>query len=338
MKKLIFTAFLFIATALNFNAFANDGDIPNYWVQCDVQVAPDSEGRGTVYIDAENSQLQSYLTFQSDQLPNQGWKDVTFRIITTPAPGYQFTYFTDQNGNIIYKSADNEVKLRGEQPYISAQNPKIYVLSAHFAPEGDFPDDEVISVTFSGDNVFGTFMAPIAFTLQDGLQAYKVTGVKDGAVTLEMMDPHIPAFTAVLIENFDEFDETITGSYNPTQLPATLPSMTTGLLTGTIEDITIPEGKYYLDATGYNSSTFVKATPATEMPYIDAYTCYLSVDNGADSYSINVDNAEAPEVGAVDAILNPTDGKTVIYDLQGRQLPRLQKGINIVNGVKVIVK
>jgi hypothetical protein len=40
----------------------------------------------------------------------------------------------------------------------------------------------------------------------------------------------------------------------------------------------------------------------------------------------------------VEAVKALTDGEAQIYDLNGRKLSKLRKGINIVNGVKVIVK
>jgi hypothetical protein len=40
----------------------------------------------------------------------------------------------------------------------------------------------------------------------------------------------------------------------------------------------------------------------------------------------------------IEAVEALTSGKAEIYDLNGRKLNKLQKGVNIVNGVKVYVK
>jgi hypothetical protein len=44
------------------------------------------------------------------------------------------------------------------------------------------------------------------------------------------------------------------------------------------------------------------------------------------------------ETTGIEAVKALTDGKAEIYDLNGRKLNKLRKGINIVDGVKVIVK
>ena len=59
-------------------------------------------------------------------------------------------------------------------------------------------------------------------------------------------------------------------------------------------------------------------------------------------YTGYANNAKSLNDGAITDVksieTNDNTGETKIYDLQGRQLKSLQKGINIVNGKKVIVK
>lgn len=215
-------------------------------------------------------------------------------------------------------------------PSEDINNPTFYELSAHFVPEGDLPAEEFVEVTIPANAKFGTFIAPVSVELTEGLVAYKVVGIEDGAVVLEDIDDiTVPAFTAVLIENTGVFDESITTSYNKGQLPDPLPSLTTGLLTGTLEDLEVELGNYLLNADG-ETSTFEKLTE--EVRFIDAYTCYMSVEDGAESYTIGEN-----ENSGVSSILNANEN-VEIYDLNGVKLNRLQKGINIVNGTKVIVK
>ena len=131
-----------------------------------------------------------------------------------------------------------------------------------------------------------------------------------------------------MLENTGVFDESVTASYNKVQLPDPLPSLTTGVLTGTLEDLEVGIGNYILNPKG-ETSTFDKLTD--EVRFIDAYTCYMTVEDGENSYKI-----EAQESG-IRQIVDANES-TEIYNLDGVKLPRLQKGINIVNGVKVIVK
>ena len=67
---------------------------------------------------------------------------------------------------------------------------------------------------------------------------------------------------------------------------------------------------------------------------VGANHAYLSVQNSnAKTFTINPESATS--INALNSLMN---GKAEIYDLNGRKRSSLQKGINIVNGTKVIVK
>ena len=66
--------------------------------------------------------------------------------------------------------------------------------------------------------------------------------------------------------------------------------------------------------------------------------CYLKVAGESSRMStlgIAVDEDAPTGIDAINALIN---NNAEIYDLNGRKLNDLRKGINIVNGVKVIVK
>lgn len=70
----------------------------------------------------------------------------------------------------------------------------------------------------------------------------------------------------------------------------------------------------------------------------DAYNAYISGDpmSSDASYEINISGDDTPTaVNALNALIT---NSAKIYDANGRQLKSLQKGINIVNGTKVLVK
>lgn len=328
MKKSILLMFMAFLGMTAFQANANDTG--SFYVTCKVKVADDSKGRGKVYIEASEGQVDEATKSMPNQLPPVESRDIEFTIITTPEPGYVFANFTDQYGNPHYyqDQSSHTVVLNGTSEDIN--NPTFYELSAHFVPQGDLPAEEFVEVTIPARTKFGTFIAPVSADLPEGLVAYKVVNVEENAVILEEIDDTtIPAFTAVLLENTGLFDESVTTSYNKVQLPDPLPSLTTGLLTGTFEDLEVALGNYLLEADGETSS-FEKLTD--EVRFIDAYTCYMTVEAGADSYTIEKNGS----VG-VSTIINP-DETVEIYNLNGIRTDRLQKGINIVNGLKVIVK
>ena len=333
MKKSIL---LMIMAFLGLTAFqAKANDVGNFYVTCKVKVADDSNGRGTVYIDASEGQVDEATKSMPNQMPAVESRDIEFTIITTPATGYVFANFTDQYGNPHYYSDQNNhtVTLTGTSEDIN--NPTFYELSAHFVPAGDLPAEEFVEVTVPASSKFATFIAPVNVELPDDLVAYRVTGVREDAVLLEEISGStIPAFTAVLLENTGVFDESVTTSYNKVQLPEPLPSLTTGLLTGTLEDLEVGLGNYILNPDG-DSSSFKKLE--NEVRFIDAYTCYMSVEDGNATYTIPADLNEGGDNSGIESVIN-TDENTEIYNLNGVKLNRLEKGVNIVNGTKVIVK
>lgn len=327
MKKTIFIMFMAFLGLTAFQANAND--VGSFYVTCKVKVADDSNGRGTVYIDASEGHVDETTKSMPNQMPAVESRDIDFTVVTVAEPGYVFANFTDQYGNPHYYTdqSSHTVVLTGTSEDIN--NPTFYELSAHFVPAGDLPDEEFIEVTVPSKTKFGTFIAPVSVELPEDLVAYRVEGVKEGEVTLQEISNYtLPPFTAVLLENTGVFDESVTASYNKVQLPDPLPSLTTGVLTGTLEDLEVGIGNYILNPNG-ETSTFDKLTD--EVRFIDAYTCYMTVEDGENSYKI-----EAQESG-IRQIVDANES-TEIYNLDGVKLPRLQKGINIVNGVKVIVK
>lgn len=327
MKKFLLSLVAFFVGMTFFNANANDTG--TFYVTCKVKVADDSNGRGTVYIDNDGVQTDEETRTAPNQIPAVESKPISFDIVTVPAEGYVFSYFTDQNGQPHYYDSpnSNSVTLTGYSEDIN--NPTFYELSAHFVPEGELPEEEFIEVAVTGEDKFATFIAPIDVTLPDGVVAYKLTGIKGDAVELEALETQlVPAFTAVVLENVGLFDEYVTASYSKDNLPNPLPSLTTGLLTGTLEDLDVAMGNYVLYPDG-EDSVFVKVV--TEVAAIDAYTCYMTVEGeGANFYGISMKES------GINTIAVP-EAETVIYDINGVRLDRLQKGINIVNGVKVIV-
>ena len=326
MKKLFFTLFLAFLGLAAFQTKAND--VGTFYVTCKVDVAEDSNGCGTVYIESSEGQTDEQTKSTPNQMPAVDSKPIDFTIITVPADGYVFANFTDQYGNPHYYSDQNShtVTLQGYSEDIN--NPTVYELSAHFVPAGELPQEEFIEVTVSADKKFGTFIAPVSVELPAGIIAYQVIDVDEGALVLDPIeDEALKSYTAVLLENTGMFDESVTASYQKAQLPDPLPSLTTGLLTGTFEDLEVGLGNYLLN--DELPAAFVKLTD--EVRFIDAYTCYMSVEDGEDSYLVNGDHS------GIKNLLNNPD-KTEIYDINGNRLPRLQKGVNIVNGIKVLVK
>jgi hypothetical protein len=84
---------------------------------------------------------------------------------------------------------------------------------------------------------------------------------------------------------------------------------------------------------------FYRVNTEVATPTVEAYRCYLTVPAGGDVRAAFFFDNELSGIEAVNAL---TQGKSTIYDANGRQITTLQKGMNIVkaNGktYKVIVK
>lgn len=108
-----------------------------------------------------------------------------------------------------------------------------------------------------------------------------------------------------------------------------------GLLTGVlVEGGYVPSGSYILSK--YNDRFAFYMVDGENVKKAQQYRCYLT-NSTPSSVSAFYLNGEGETTG-INALLNGNNGETEIYDLSGKRLNHLQKGINIVNGQKVLVK
>jgi len=104
------------------------------------------------------------------------------------------------------------------------------------------------------------------------------------------------------------------------------------ILTGVFKPTAVPVGAYVMQTKGDVQKFYVVADG--KQPTLSEYKAYLTVPTaGVKAFNIGV--SEETAIKAIDALVN---GDAKIYDLNGRELKSLQKGVNIVNGVKVMVK
>ena len=175
---------------------------------------------------------------------------------------------------------------------------------------------------------YGTFVAPYDVALPDGVTAYVVDEVEEsGKLVMTAVSGTLQAGTAVVTASEAGVSHTYQGVGTITGA-----SSTTGLLTGVYADTQAPVGKFVLQ----RQSGKVGFYPVVgTQPTVKANRCYLSAPAGAGVKSFLLTGDTATGLTAVEALVDGTAG---IYDLQGRRLARLQKGVNVVNGRKVLVK
>lgn len=174
---------------------------------------------------------------------------------------------------------------------------------------------------------YGTFCAPFYVTIPDGVIAYTITGIdENGKLVLEQQSS-IPAHTPVIV-----FSES-TSDINAVQFGVpTTGEAKSAYLTGVYTATPAPVGSYVLQKQN-DRVGFYRVIEGSQ-PTVGANRAYLDLANS----SVGVKAFYMEDATAIQAVEELLSGKAEIYDLAGRRQQKLQKGINIVGGKKVLVK
>ena len=181
-----------------------------------------------------------------------------------------------------------------------------------------------------GETTYATFYAPNAVTIPENVEAFAVTAINDGWVTLTKIENTIPANTGVVLkataagvynfaitENVDEVENLLAGTVVATMVDG--PAYVLGLV----------EGEVGLYSAKLTDNKFLN----------NGYKAYLPAAAGANltvsfygfdwNGTTGIENVEVENADAVKGI----------FDLTGRKIDTITKaGIYIVNGKKVLVK
>ena len=175
------------------------------------------------------------------------------------------------------------------------------------------------------DAGWGTLMLPFAATLPNDVKAYSCNAVDGATLTLTEVDA-LAANMPYIIE----------GTWNATltdEAQSTATTHTVGLLTGTYVDYQTTGGEYVLQKQNNQVGFYQVGSEASDAkPFVRAYHAYLTApDNSVKAFILG---------GGADAIKDIFDNVAAgeVYDLGGRKVGQLQRGVNIVNGKKVILK
>lgn len=189
--------------------------------------------------------------------------------------------------------------------------------------------DDVVETTASvGSSLINTFCAPclviIPEEMRSSVKASTVTGVEADGSTLvleELANGIIPAHTPVILQAAEETSFTFSSLKSEGTPQA-------GMLTGVYADTAAPEGSYVLQ--NLNNKTGFYQVAAGSEPTVKANHCYLTSDAGVKAFFLTDDVNTGIEAATAE------DNATAIYNMQGMRMQRMQKGINIVNGKKVL--
>ena len=168
-------------------------------------------------------------------------------------------------------------------------------------------------VSYVGDASYATlYDTTTGYTLNGDVKAF-VAVLNTSWLDLNEID-NIPAGTPVVLK----------GSYY-NKLAADLPAINVANnLKGTDAD-TVADGTMYILANGSNGVGFYQATTGST---IAAGKAYYQSTSGVKAFFFDGDDATG--------IADLKDSKDLIYNLAGQRLGKMQKGINIVGGKKVL--
>ena len=171
-------------------------------------------------------------------------------------------------------------------------------------------------VSYVGDASYATlYDTTTGYTLNGDVKAF-VAVLNTSWLDLNEID-NIPAGTPVILK----------GSYY-NKLAADLPAINVANdLKGTDAD-TVADGTMYILANGSNGVGFYQATTGST---IAAGKAYYQSTSGVKAFFFDGDDA----TGIAD-LKDLKDSKDLIYNLAGQRLGKMQKGINIVGGKKVL--
>lgn len=198
----------------------------------------------------------------------------------------------------------------------------------------------ILYVEYDLKGQYGTIILPVNYASPQNVKFYTcATANANGVLNLVETNPGSKKNQPYIVE--------YTGDDVPTpQTPkryqiigykkgAETTNQTVGLLTGVlVEGGYVPSDSYILSK--YNGRFAFYKVDGENVKQAQQYRCYLTY-SALTAVSAFYLNGEGETTG-INALLNGNNGETEIYDLSGKRLNHLQKGINIVNGQKVLVK
>lgn len=200
----------------------------------------------------------------------------------------------------------------------------------------------LLSVPYTLKAKYGTLILPINYIRPNNVKLYSCEADVDGVLTLVEFTDGATKNKPFIVEYTDEAalpttEAAYTYQFIGYQNGAATTNQTEGWLTGVLEDDQyVPAGGYIL-AKKDGALGFYQVG-ADNVKAAAKYKCYLqptSQTSAQLAYFFNRDDATT----AITNLLNGGEnGKVEIYDLSGKRLNNLQKGVNIVNGKKIIVR
>ena len=200
---------------------------------------------------------------------------------------------------------------------------------------------DILGYVYDLKGKYGTIILPVNYASPENVKFYTCDAAEaNGVLTLVETTTGYKKNQPYIVEYTGEDELT---PQNPKRYQifgykngALTTKQTVGWLTGVLEEGTVyvPSGSYILSK--YNGRLAFYMVDGENVKVAQRYRCYLTNPTPSPVSAFYL-NGEGETTG-INALLNGNNGETEIYDLSGKRLNHLQKGINIVNGQKVLVK
>ena len=268
--------------------------------------------------------------------------------------------FAFQDCNKLTDVEMKSVPQMGQKVFYGFDCPKTVVLSddsyVYTGSNPEFP--EVTSVTYTRENIkneWGTIVAPFKMGNGDDYDLYTLSEVSADKLTLAKVSGTIEAGTPVIFRVKDtpapmrlreEGDDeplsiTFKAATNAVNGQGTLAGSAAGglQLIGTYQAKELTDDDYFISNNKFWSVADFSGSTVKAAPF-RAYLHSTGAGAKASSLSISIADGNATAIDTLNAI---TEGAAEYYDLSGKRILKLQKGINIVkygNGKtkKVVIK
>ena len=271
----------------------------------------------------------------------------TAALFTANCPAGSFNGDADSNPYITDRNDANMVRfVNGNNVWINVQSatgtPKFNTgqggWTINYVYEATGTEAYTVNISDAG---YSTFFAHAEVAIPENVKAYYVTaeGINGNYATLTQIENIIPANTAVILEGAK-------GQYtfNVSETGAT--AVSGNLLKGTAVNSNITEEAYVLSNNGgvglYKAQTTIVSTSGGDLKVFlnNAGKAYLPASavpaaaQGAANFSFRFEGGTT----GISEVKGENGEVKAIFDLTGRQVNAVERGIYIINGKKVLVK
>ena len=283
---------------------------------------PDANGYYTIY----DAKLGGYLyaaSSSSNYLRTQGTNDDNGK--------WEITIDSETGvASVVAKGSNtrNVMQYNGSSSlfacYSTASQSPVYL----YEKDGEATPTETVTITAAGAG-YATYVTTNAVSIPASATAYIAESINESSLSLAQKTI-IPAGTPVILKGSANTTYTLTSVTTPT---TTVDDVTGNLLLASDGTVTGGTGIYALAKKG--EPAVVGFYPVDESVTIPAGKAYLDLDNLSEVKAFyGFEEDDATSIQTIENGQLTTDG--VIYNLAGQRLQKMQRGINIVNGKKIL--